>query len=106
VETEAVVSNRAEPVLRQPVPELPAPGARPVGALRLPIAGPYRPWARLYRLPGGRLVWTVRLWEVDRATVRWVATDELRAFARANRLPALLDAIETLVRRAAAEERP
>jgi hypothetical protein len=106
VETEKVRSIRAEPVRRQPVPERRAKGTRWVGRLRLPIAGPYRPWARLYRLPDGRLTWTVRLWEVDRATVRRVDTEVLRAFARANRLTELLDAIEALVRRAEAGGRP
>lgn len=106
METEEVVSNREEPVLRQPVPEHAVAAGRPVGALRLPIAGPYRPWARLYRLPDGRLAWRVRLWEVDRAQVRCVETEVLRTFARVNRFPVLLEEIETLVRRAGGEERP
>ena len=106
METETVVSKRVEPVLPQPVPDRALPAGRRIGAIRLPIAGPYRPRARLYRLPDGRLTWSVRLWEVDRPVVRWVGTDVLRAFARANRLPALLAEIDTLVRRAEAEERP
>ncbi|MGD0249692.1 MAG: hypothetical protein ABSB97_02215 [Thermoplasmata archaeon] len=77
-----------------------------IGALRLPIAGPYRPWARLYCLPDGLLTWRVRLWEVDRAIVRCVETEVLRTFARVNRLPVLLDEIETLVRWAGAGAGP
>jgi hypothetical protein len=66
----------------------------------LPLAGPYRPHARLYRLSDGRLLWHVRLWEVDRAVPHVVSTDALRTFARLNRLPGLEAAIDALVRRA------
>lgn len=73
---------------------------RAVGRVRLPLAGPYAPWATLYRLPDGRLLWCVRLWEGDRAVRRLVATDVLRAFARRNRLVDLAAALDVLVRRA------
>jgi len=65
--------------------------------VRLPIAGPYRPRARLYRYPDGRLVWLVRLWEHDRAVPHVVSTATLREFARRSglaRLRADLDALE------------
>ncbi len=77
-----------------------------LGAVRLPLAGPYRPWARLLRLPDGRLAWLVRLWEGDRPVPRLVGTDTLRAFAAINRLPALAAAIDALVARAGAATGP
>lgn len=68
--------------------------------MRLPLGGPYRPKAQLYRDAAGTEWWVVRLWEIDRAVPRRVSTDELRAFARGNRLAGLLDAIDALVVRA------
>jgi len=65
--------------------------------VRVPLAGPYRPWATLYRLPDGRLVWCLRCWEVDRALVRCVSTDVLRTFAELNRLPTLRGELDRLV---------
>ncbi len=102
---------------RQPVPAEPllwlrpesealgSPGAGPgrvtyVGRVRVPIAGPYRPWARLYRLPDRRLVWAVRLWEVDRVVRRLTSTALLVHFARVNRLPALEAQVRALDRQA------
>jgi hypothetical protein len=76
-----------------------------VGEVRLPIAGPYRPRARLYRLPDGRLLWCVRLWEHDRAVRHALPTSALRAFARVNGLPRLAAEIEALVRRSLEESR-
>ncbi|HYA58430.1 MAG TPA: hypothetical protein VEH57_08250 [Thermoplasmata archaeon] len=75
-------------------------GRRPVGEVRLPLGGPYRPRARLYRLSDGRLLWCVRLWEVDRPVLRVVSTATLLRFARGNRLPALEAEVEALVERA------
>ena len=75
---------------------------RPVAEVRLPLAGPYRPRARLYRISDGRLLWTVRLWDVDRATTRVVSTDTLRRFARLNRLPGLEAELDAAVRAALA----
>ncbi len=71
-----------------------------MGELRLPLAGPYRPRARLYRLSDGRLLWRVRLWERDRAVLHVVSTDVLRTFARVNRLPRLEEEIRSLVQSA------
>jgi hypothetical protein len=71
-----------------------------VGEVRLPLGGPYLPRARLYQLPDGRLLWRVRLWEVDRAVPRVVSTHVLRTFARVNRLPGLEAEIAALVQRA------
>ena len=70
-----------------------------IGRLRLPIAGPYHPWARLYRLPDRRLVWVVRLWEGDRAVRRVTSTSTLLEFARLNRLPAVAGRVRSLDRR-------
>ncbi|HXQ48705.1 MAG TPA: hypothetical protein VN842_02860 [Thermoplasmata archaeon] len=60
---------------------------RRVGSVRLPLGGPYRPKAVAYRLPDGRIVWCVRLWEVDRAVRRCVSSATIRQFCRMNRLP-------------------
>ena len=90
---------------RQPVPRRPRPRVRKIGELRLPIAGPYRPWARLYLFPDGRLLWRVRLWEVDRAVAHLVRTDALRTFARVNGLGSTLAEIDALNQRGLAEAR-
>jgi hypothetical protein len=71
-----------------------------VGSVRLPLAGPYRPAARLYCLPDGRLLWHVRLWEYDRPVSHLVGTPVLVAYARRNRLRSLEEEIDRLVRRA------
>jgi hypothetical protein len=60
---------------------------RRMGSLRLPLGGPYRPKAVAYRLPDGRIVWCVRLWEVDRAVRRCVSSATIRRFCQINRLP-------------------
>ncbi|MGA8665205.1 MAG: hypothetical protein WB809_09150 [Thermoplasmata archaeon] len=73
--------------------------------MRLPLAGPYRPRARLFRMPDGRLLWTVRLWEYDRAVTHAVSTDVLRRFARVNGLSRLAGEVEELVARVLAETR-
>ena len=78
-----------------PAQPIPRP-ARLAGRLRIPLAGPYRPWARLFCLPDGRLLWTVRLWEVDRPVRRIVSTSTLVTFAHTNRLPVLAARIRTL----------
>ncbi len=71
-----------------------------MGAVRLPLAGPYLPRARLFQLPDGRLLWQLRLWEVDRAVVHLVSTEVLRTFARVNRLPTLEAEVAALVQQA------
>jgi hypothetical protein len=70
----------------QPVRRRTRPTVRKIGEIRLPLAGPYRPRARLYLFPDGRLLWRVRLWEYDRAVVHLLRTEVLRAFARASGL--------------------
>jgi len=80
----------------QPVPRRTRPTVQKIGELRLPLAGPYRPRARLYLFPDGRLLWRVRLWEYDRAVVHLLRTEVLRAFARANGLPRTLAEIDAL----------
>jgi len=98
--------------IREPVPETtffePAAGkVRKIGELRLPIAGPYRPRARLFRYPDGRLLWLVRLWEYDRAVPYLLSTAALREFARINRLPRVRAEVDALVDRAtSSHERP
>jgi len=77
-----------------------------IGELRLPIAGPYRPRARLYRYPDGRLLWLVRLWESDRAVPHLVSTAVLREFARVNRLPEVRAEVDALVEAAIERDRP
>jgi hypothetical protein len=89
----------------QPVRRLSRPRVRKIGELRLPLAGPYRPRARLYLFPDGRLLWHVRLWEYDRAVSHLVRTDTLRAFARINALRVTLAEIDELSRRGRAEAR-
>jgi hypothetical protein len=72
-----------------------APPLRPpyrvvrVGRLRVPIAGAYQPWATLYRLPDGRELWCLRLWEGDRPVRRTVGTPTLLEYARRSRLRTL-----------------
>jgi hypothetical protein len=88
----------SEPV-RATVAESPRPTSRVhrVGRVRLPIAGAYRPWATLYRLPDHRLIWCVRLWHIDQPHRRCVSTAVLRQFARTNGLIDLLEEIDSLV---------
>jgi hypothetical protein len=71
---------------------------RRLGTVRLPIAGPHRPVARLFRFPDGRLLWHVRLWEYDHAVPHVVGTAVLIAFARVNGLAALEQEIDRLLR--------
>jgi hypothetical protein len=94
-----------EPLPSQPVRRRPTARVRFMGEVRLPLAGSYRPRARLFRLPNGRLLWRIRLWEYDRAVPHVVPTDVLRTFARVNRLPELRRAIDALVERALEETR-
>jgi hypothetical protein len=95
---------------REPVPDRSRSAARTdrvllVGELRLPIAGPYRPRARLYRYPDGQLLWLVRLWEYDRAVPHLVSTAVLREFARVNRLSSVRAEVDALVAAATARDR-
>lgn len=103
---ERIVVTSAEPLPSLPLPEHQAPRVRKVGELRLPIAGPYLPRARLYRYPDGRLLWLVRLWEVDRVVPHLVSTEVLRRFARENGLARLRDEVDALVEHATADARP
>jgi len=106
VDAKRIVITSSEPVPSQPVLERPAPRVRKIGELRLPLAGPYRPRARLYRYPDGRLLWLVRLWENDRAVPHLVSTAVLHEFARVNHLARLRTEIDALVDRATAGDRP
>ncbi len=103
---ERIVVTPAEPLPSLPLPERQAPRVRKVGELRLPIAGPYRPRARLYRYPDGRLLWLVRLWEVDQVVPHLVSTAVLREFARENGLARLRADVDALVERATSDHRP
>ncbi len=106
VDAKRIVVTSPEPVPSQPVPERSAPRVRKVGELRLPLAGSYRPRARLYRYPDGRLLWLVRLWEHDRAVPHLVSTAVLHEFARVNRLPRLRAELDALVDRATVGDGP
>ncbi len=77
-----------------------------VAAVRLPLAGPYRPWARLVRDPDGRLAWVVRLWEGDRAVARVVETETLRRFAERSGLGDLARRIDAIVAQAEQGDAP
>jgi len=101
-----VVTTPREPVPEPTFPDPRATKVRKIGELRLPLAGPYRPRARLYRYPDGRLLWLVRLWEYDRAVPHLVSTATLREFARVNRLPRVRAEVDHLVERATSRERP
>jgi hypothetical protein len=100
---EHVDANGIEPNAPQPIPRRTRSRVRRIGEVRLPIAGPYRPRARLYLFPDGRTVWIVRLWEYDRAVAHALGTPALRAFARQNRLAALETEIDRLAACARAE---
>lgn len=109
--SEALLTPSRQPVPSQPLrwlgeTALSVPGdldsdprVRYVGRVRVPIAGPYRPWARLYRLPDQRRVWVVRLWDRHHAVRRLVSTAVLLEFARLNQLPGLAVRIRWLDRR-------
>lgn len=73
---------------------------RRVGTLRVPLGGPYRPKASLFRMPDGRLLWSVRLWVVDHVERRLVSTHVLRTFADRSGLARLQSEIDDLVARA------
>jgi len=106
LDAERIVLTPPEPVPSLPLPEGAAPHVRKVGELRLPIAGPYHPRARLYRYPDGRLLWLVRLWECDRAVPHLVSTAVLHEFARVNGLASFRAEVDALVERATAGARP
>ena len=106
LDAERIVVTSSEPVPSQPLPEPAVQQVRKVGELRLPLAGPYHPRARLYHYPDGRLLWLVRLWECDRAVPHLVSTAVLREFARLNGLPGLRAQVDALVERATAGDRP
>ena len=57
-----------------------------VGRVRVPIAGPYRPWARVVPTPDLRLVWIVRLGTVIGRSGGSPPSRALE-FARLNHLP-------------------
>jgi len=106
VDAHRIVLTPSQPVPDEPIPATLDGRVQKVGELRLPIAGPYCPRARLYRYPDGRLVWLVRLWEVDRAVPHLVSTEVLREFARINRLPGVGADVDALVAQAHARRRP
>jgi hypothetical protein len=100
---EHVDANGIEPNAPQPIPRRTLSRVRRIGEVRLPIAGPYRPRARLYLFPDGRTIWVVRLWEYDRAVTHALGTAALRAFARLNGLTGLESEIDGLAACARAE---
>jgi hypothetical protein len=102
---EHVDANGIEPNAPQPIPRRTRARVRRIGEVRLPIAGPYRPRARLYLFPDGRTVWIVRLWEYDRAVAHALGTPALRGYAHRNGLAALAAEVDRLAARARAEAR-
>ena len=98
-----LIAHSARQTPSRAIPRRTNPSVRCIGELRLPLAGPYRPWARLYLYPDGRLLWRIRLWELYGPVAHLVGTGTLRTFARVNRMPALLDEIEALYARGCAE---
>lgn len=106
MDAKRIVAAPREPVLGESLSQRPALRVRKIGELRLPIAGPYLPRARLYRYPDGRLVWLVRLWDHDRVVPRLVSTAVLREFARINRLARVRAEVDALVERANIGGRP
>lgn len=103
-EVASQLARRSQPVpvrcdVDEPAPAAPPGSVRPLGRVRLPIAGPYRPSARAYRLPDGRVVWCVRLWRVDRPVRTCQTTSTIRAFCRLNGLSSVEEAVDDLLRR-------
>ncbi len=98
--TEEVEPERLQPLPRQPVQDRPTYRPTYLGRVRLPLAGPYRPWVRLYRTFDGSVYATARLWEIDRTILRRVDLDTLRKYARASGLRAFANAIDRLVENA------
>jgi hypothetical protein len=92
--------NVSQPVRRRTTQDV-----RCVGTVRVPLGGPYRPTARLFRFPDGRLLWHVRLWEGDRAVPHLVAPAVLAAYARGSGLTELAVEVDRLVRNALAAAR-
>jgi hypothetical protein len=76
-----------------------------LGEVRIPLAGPYRPRARLYLFPDGRLLWQLRLWQVDRPVAHLLRPEVLRAYARRSGLAVVVAELDALVERAHAESR-
>ena len=82
-----------------------AVGATVLGRVRVPLGLQARPWATAYALPDGRVVWTIRLWDGDRAVSRVVGTETLRRYARANGLPDTDAALGAIAARAVPRRR-
>ena len=95
--SQCAVRRPAEPV-RASTPEL-APLPRRVqrlGRVRLPLTLGNRPWATAYRMPNGRTVWCVRLWQDGRVVRAVVPTATVRSYARRSGLVRLLAEVEAL----------
>jgi hypothetical protein len=76
-----------------------APPARRVqrlGRVRLPLTLGHRPWATAYRMPNGRTIWCVRLWQNGRVVRAVVPTATVRSYARRSGLLRLLAEIDAL----------
>ena len=87
-----------------PVPQCLGGAARVrrIGRLRLPVTLTCQPWATLYRLPDGRLVFCVRLWGTGGPVTRVLPLATVRAYARRSRLDALAREIDDLLARSSA----
>jgi hypothetical protein len=71
---------------------------RVLGTIRVPVTLTACPRATLYQYPDGRLLFCLRLWDVDGATRRCVSPGTLRAYARESGLATLEREIDDLVR--------
>lgn len=99
-----------EPRCPEPIPRRPehpvrppcerSPRVRRIGRVRVPVTLGHQPWATLYLRPDGRMLWCLRLWEVDRPVRHVVATAVLRGYARRNGLATLAREVDELVARA------
>lgn len=72
------------------------PRVRRLGRVRVPVAGGHRPWATAYRLPDGRTIWCLRLWEVDRAVRHCASPETLGAYCEASGMPRVAEAIRRI----------
>lgn len=97
-------AERPSPPCPEPnEPLAPATRVRRIARVRVPLTLTVAPWATLYRLPDGRPLWCVRLWDGRTPRRRCVSTATLLAYARASGLPALAAAVVEAERRAQAK---
>jgi hypothetical protein len=74
-----------------------------LGSVRVPVTLQCAPRATLYRLPDGRVLAVVRLWNFDRVERRALGVERLRQYARRSGLRALVEAIDRTLESAGVE---